>query len=140
MDFNIFLEVHPVYEPSYHSPPIISYGYGDSANWTSRSISESFQVSDVTTLHFYGTEDSVWIKFLNKDPGRDTVVDKGWDKALEIKNITVEGFTNDALQYNGSFMGSPTNYLTFNDVWRYEFTLPIFTWIHKKCNFGWIFV
>ena len=31
------------------------------------------------------------------------------------------------------------SYLGWNGVWRLEFTAPIFTWIHKNENLGWIY-
>lgn len=31
------------------------------------------------------------------------------------------------------------NYLSWNGVWILDFTLPIYTWIHKTLNFGWIY-
>jgi len=131
-NFNISLEIHPIYEPSYHQLPIISYGCGD------RSIASNIAIGNITNIDFAGTENDIWVAFLNKN-SRDTVVEKGWDKAIEIKNIRVQGFDNEPLQYHGVFMNTHTNYLAFNDTWKYEFTLPIFTWIHKKCEFGWIF-
>jgi len=131
-DFNITLSVHPIFQPGYHEPPMIQYGSG------SRVISKCM-VEDIINLEFSGTENYIWIEFLNKDPRKDTVIDKGWDKALEIKKINVQGFTNTPLQYLGVYQERYTNYLSFNGRWQYEFELPIFTWIHKTCNFGWIF-
>ena len=32
-----------------------------------------------------------------------------------------------------------TNHLGWNGVWRLEFTAPIFTWIHRVENLGWIY-
>jgi hypothetical protein len=31
------------------------------------------------------------------------------------------------------------NYLSWNGVWTLDFTLPIYTWIHKIENLGWIY-
>jgi hypothetical protein len=31
------------------------------------------------------------------------------------------------------------NYLGWNGIWSLEFTLPIYTWIHKVENLGWIY-
>jgi hypothetical protein len=30
-------------------------------------------------------------------------------------------------------------YLSWNGVWQLEFTLPIYTWIHKTLDLGWIY-
>jgi len=32
-----------------------------------------------------------------------------------------------------------TDYLGWNGVWRLDFSVPIFTWIHKIENLGWIY-
>lgn len=34
---------------------------------------------------------------------------------------------------------SPHTYLGWNGVWTLDFTLPIYTWIHKIENLGWIY-
>jgi hypothetical protein len=31
------------------------------------------------------------------------------------------------------------NYLSWNGVWNLDFTLPIYTWIHKVEDLGWIY-
>ena len=31
------------------------------------------------------------------------------------------------------------NYLSWNGVWQLDFTLPIYTWIHKTLDLGWIY-
>lgn len=33
----------------------------------------------------------------------------------------------------------PCSYLGWNGVWTLEFTAPVFTWIHKTENLGWIY-
>jgi hypothetical protein len=34
---------------------------------------------------------------------------------------------------------SHQNYLSWNGIWSLEFTLPIYTWIHKTLDLGWIY-
>lgn len=31
------------------------------------------------------------------------------------------------------------NYLSWNGVWQLDFTVPIYTWIHKTLDLGWIY-
>ncbi len=31
------------------------------------------------------------------------------------------------------------NYLSWNGVWHLDFTVPIYTWIHKTLDLGWIY-
>jgi hypothetical protein len=30
-------------------------------------------------------------------------------------------------------------YLGWNGVWKLEFSVPVFTWIHQKLNLGWLY-
>jgi hypothetical protein len=34
---------------------------------------------------------------------------------------------------------SNTDYLGWNGEWSLDFTVPVFTWIHKTENLGWIY-
>lgn len=34
---------------------------------------------------------------------------------------------------------SPCTYLGWNGIWTLEFTVPVFTWIHKLEDLGWIY-
>lgn len=31
------------------------------------------------------------------------------------------------------------NYMGWNGTWRLEFTVPVFTWIHRTLDFGWMY-
>jgi len=31
------------------------------------------------------------------------------------------------------------NYMGWNGTWRLDFTVPVFTWMHKTMNLGWIY-
>jgi hypothetical protein len=34
---------------------------------------------------------------------------------------------------------SQQNYMGWNGCWRLEFSVPVFTWMHKTLNLGWIY-
>lgn len=72
--------------------------------------------------------------------------------ALIVDRIEFNGLANPKFVYQGIYY--PTypkhlinensivphqTYLSWNGVWRLEFTLPIYTWIHKTLDLGWIY-
>jgi len=72
--------------------------------------------------------------------------------ALIIEEIKFNGISNPKFVYQGIYypdypkhlIGNDTvlphkNYLSWNGVWQLEFTLPIYTWIHKTLDLGWIY-
>lgn len=94
---------------------------------------------------------SLIVKFLNKTD-RDTILDKNLDKAVIINNISFfkisdikfiwagvytpiypEHLTDQPAQINGA------TYMGFNGCWQLDFTVPVFTWIHKIQGLGWIY-
>jgi hypothetical protein len=66
------------------------------------------------------------------------------DKAIYIKNVTIEGyalsdFLHQATYYPAGRDSIKSNYLGWNGVWKLNFDTPIFSWIHKTQNMGWIY-
>jgi hypothetical protein len=72
--------------------------------------------------------------------------------ALIVEQIRFNEITSPRFVYQGTYyptypkhlLGSADvlyhqNYLSWNGVWRLEFTLPIYTWIHKTLDLGWIY-
>jgi hypothetical protein len=72
--------------------------------------------------------------------------------ALIIEEIKFNGISNPKFVYQGIYypdypkhlIGNDRvlphkNYLSWNGVWQLEFTLPIYTWIHKTLDLGWIY-
>lgn len=72
--------------------------------------------------------------------------------ALIIDQIQFNGMTDPKFVYQGIYY--PTypkhlsnkdsivphqTYLSWNGTWRLAFTLPIYTWIHKTLDLGWIY-
>ena len=72
--------------------------------------------------------------------------------ALIIEEIKFNNISNPKFVYQGVYypdypkhlIGNDVvlphkNYLSWNGIWQLEFTLPIYTWIHKTLDFGWIY-
>jgi hypothetical protein len=79
------------------------------------------------------------------------------DQALEIVSVSFEGFTLDRFRWNSRYYPvypepwaseqteplpeyqSSATYLGWNGRWILYFDVPVFTWIHKLENLGWIY-
>ncbi len=85
----------------------------------------------------------------------DTEVHTGRDTAVIIEQIKFDGIYSPKFAWAGLYSPkypshyqvdqqlsttlSHHTYLGWNGVWRLDFTLPIYTWIHKIENLGWIY-
>ena len=96
------------------------------------------------------------VRFLNKKD-QDTVVEKGLDKAVIIESVSFVGIESQRFVWSGIYtpqypepwysqQSSPPpaelpshTYLSWNGVWKLNFTSPIFTWIHQIEGMGWIY-
>lgn len=77
----------------------------------------------------------------DKDPSTALIVEQ-----IQFNEITDPKFIWDGVyrpNYPTHLTGDPElkyhNYLGWNGVWSLEFTLPIYTWIHKTLDLGWIY-
>ena len=66
------------------------------------------------------------------------------DKAIYIHPIEIEGYKLDDFMYQATYYpigrdSLKSNYLGWDGVWTLPFTTPIFTWIHKTQQLGWIY-
>ena len=104
------------------------------------------------------TEDT-WVKFFHQGQGNVKLLIEHYDKAeldpttaLIIEEIKFNGISNPKFLYQANYyptypkhlIGSDAvlpheNYLSWNGGWTLDFTLPIYTWIHKTENLGWIY-
>lgn len=92
------------------------------------------------------------VEFHNKQDF-DTKVNTGQDKAVVIKSIEFFGITSPRFVWEGWYRPDyPSHmqgeaeilryhdYLGWNGIWCLDFSVPVFTWIHKTENLGWIVV
>ena len=100
-----------------------------------------------------------WVKLFYQGHGtaRVSIEQYGKDEldpstALIIDEVKLNGISNPKFVYQGIYypdypkhlLGSDKvlhhqNYLSWNGVWHLDFTVPIYTWIHKTLDFGWIY-
>jgi hypothetical protein len=97
------------------------------------------------------------IDFLNKK-NTDTVGQN--DKALKIDKIILNGILSDKFIWEGIYQPTypepwasqqkilgkkldkfikPSTYMGWNGQWKLIYSVPLFSWIHKIENLGWIY-
>jgi hypothetical protein len=109
---------------------------------------------------FYSrTPCTLQVEFLNKLPN-DTVPGSNLDKAVVIESVSFFGITDPKFAWAGVYEPiypepwateqqdqgvvlkqrlCPHTYLSWNGKWTLTFTVPVFTWIHRVQNLGWIY-
>lgn len=135
-------------KPVWHTePPTILIG----VNGNSSVIS----VSEDTWFNYnYKTSDSngkLHIEFFGKSDS-DTIVETNQDKAIIIEQIKLNGIHRPSFVWQGEYRPNypihlknepevlrAHTYLGWNGIWTLDFTIPVFTWIHKIENLGWIY-
>jgi len=145
VDTNFEITVKPRW---WNTVPVIAYGVNNVTMGTVR-------VEESTTLTFsqnlISGDHRVWILFYNKNYN-ECKLDQGLDMAVEIESVTFEGMTFDRFKWAGLFYPKypadypnqepvikSATYLGWNGRWELPFTTPIFTWIHKIENLGWLY-
>ena len=77
------------------------------------------------------------------------------DTAIIIDQIKLNGISNPKFAWQGTYYPAypehysqgkeleselrPFTHMGWNGVWTLEFSLPIYTWIHKTLDLGWIY-
>lgn len=117
----------------------------------------SGELSETQTIRFSGVLDegkhSLWLDYTGKTNADTT---KSADQAVTIRRIEIEGLSADRFIWRGVYRPrypepwaskqenlaeTMTNmtYLGFNGVWRLDFDMPVFTWIHEVEHLGWLY-
>jgi len=141
--------------PIWHAdPPRICIGIDD-------NLSE-IVLTESTTIKFEFTavkECQLVVELLNKTDS-DCIPDQGLDKAVVIESIDFFGISDPRFAWAGIYepvypepwaqeqhdLGvvlkrqlCPHTYLGWNGKWTLTFSVPVFTWIHRIQNLGWLF-
>lgn len=141
--------------PIWHTDaPEIRIGIND--NLTPVTLTET----TVFEFEFLADKDSeLTIEFLNKIDS-DTVPTLNLDKAVVVETVSFFNISDPKFVWAGIYdpkYPEPWateqknqgiilsaklkyhNYLGWNGVWRLQFTVPVFTWIHQIQDLGWIY-
>jgi len=83
---------------------------------------------------------------------QDCIPEKNLDTAILIKDIRLNGISNEKFIWNGIYRPVYPDYyepktaelynityLGFNGVWSLELTVPLYAWMHKTLGFGWTY-
>jgi hypothetical protein len=105
-------------------------------------------------------DSDTWIKLSHQGNGTTRLSIEHYDKAeldpntaLIIEQIKFNGISSPRFVYRGIYTPNypkhlldsnagltlQQNYLSWNGIWHLDFTLPIYTWIHKVEDLGWIY-
>ena len=145
------LTIRPVWHAD---PPRIRVGIDN--NLTEIVLTES------TTINFEFVavkECQLIVELLNKNDA-DCIPDQDLDKAVVIESVDFFGITDPRFAWAGIYepvypepwaqeqhdhgvalkrqLYSHT-YLSWNGKWTLTFSVPVFTWIHRIQNLGWIY-
>ena len=135
--------------PHWHNTiPEISYGIDDHIINTI-SLSNRMRLS--LNLDLDSAQHRLWITYNNKNYN-DCKLDQNLDMAVEVESVTIEDMTLDRFRWAGYFYPDypedypdkksvieSATYLGWNGRWELPFTTPIFTWIHRLENLGWLY-
>lgn len=100
-------------------------------------------------------QETIAVEFLNKR-NEDTVLAQNLDKAVIIEAVEFFGIQDPRFVWAGTYTPDypepwasqqtslepvlkNQNYLGWNGKWTLTFDIPVFTWIHKTQNLGWIY-
>jgi hypothetical protein len=108
---------------------------------TCRQETKELIISEPTWINFEfstsQTDCDLSIEHRNKHPYDSTT-------AVIVKSVLLNNINSIQNTYQGLYY--PINrpavrdtYLSWNGIWILSFTVPVFTWIHKVENLGWIY-
>jgi hypothetical protein len=155
MTTNYPVQVEVRLRPIWHdNPPEINVGINNDIDRVILSNAQTFYYTANCA-----TTSTVTVELLNKT-NADTVPGTELDKAVIVESISFFGITDPRFvwlgvyepcypepwatnqQKNGVVLKQHLtnhNYLGWNGKWTLTFDLPVFTWIHRVQNLGWIY-
>ena len=149
MTYPVKLDIH--LGSIWHSdPPVIVIGVDNNFEQTTLSTDQVFH------YEFDANGSSILTVELKNKTDADTIPDQGLDKAVIIKSISFFDITDPRFVWAGEYRPcypepwasqqsdlnsvlKNHNYLGWNGKWSLTFDVPVFTWIHKIQNLGWIY-
>jgi hypothetical protein len=147
IDYSVVIDIH-LRSIWHDNPPEINIGINDDIN---RII-----LTDNRVFHydFTASETSVLtVELLNKT---DTDTVDGLDKAVVIESVDFFGISDPKFSWAGIYkpdypepwasqqtdlkpLLKSHTYLGWNGKWTLTFDVPVFTWVHRVQNLGWIY-
>jgi hypothetical protein len=133
------------------NPPEINIGINDDI--------QRIILTDDQIFHYEFTADNTSIlsvELLNKTD-TDTITDSELDKAVIIESVSFFGINDPRFVWSGEYrpdypepwrneqlikpepLLKNYTYLGWNGKWTLTFSVPVFTWIHRVQNLGWLY-
>jgi len=150
---NASITISPVF---YKDAPIIRVCVNDTEIFNGNLIkNKTFEFNNTVTNGLH----NISVQFFNKTDS-DYDAENNLDKAVIIEQVRFYDIISDYALLNSEYepnysesyintlkeTNSPINkkvlgcnYLGWNGIWKTSFSTPIFTWIHKTENLGWIY-
>lgn len=141
--YNTLIEIELEPEGQY---PLISYGIDQ--------IDSQLILKEITILQFDLDLSCGSHKFVLNFSNKTNIAP---ELAVKINKVTIEGICVDRFKWAGKYYPNypepwaseqkqelpvcidSATYLGWNGIWELDFTVPIFTWIHKIEHMGWIY-
>jgi len=149
------LDLQVILRPIWHRDP-------PQVRATCMDQQQEVELDRTTTMVYRGSgtgSQCLAIEFLNKTDS-DTDSEKQLDKAVVIDSISFFGIEDKKFIWMGEYrprypepwaqqqrqLGQPpdlvlsnTDRLSWNGIWTLQFDMPVFTWIHRVQDLGWIY-
>ena len=132
----------------WNTVPKISYGIDQH---TINTVDVEIPLTLSLHLPLPAGQHKFWLTYNNKNYD-DCQLEKDLDMAIEIDSVSFEGMTLDRFRWAGKYFPAypdhypdqqpvieSATYLGWNGRWELPFTTPIFTWIHRLENLGWLY-
>ena len=134
-----------------NDPPIINIGIDNDIQQIILQDNQQFHYEFMAN-----NQATLTVELLNKTDA-DTVPDSGLDKAVIIESVSFFDITDDRFVWAGEYrpdypepwyseqavrpepLLKSHTYLSWNGKWTLTFDVPVFTWIHRVQNLGWIY-
>ena len=150
-DISLAVTLKPI---CHQEPPLIELSCGRNVQLISLDRPQTFNFDYRDSGPQY-----LSIKFLNKKKS-DTISSLGLDKAVVIEQISFFDIVDPKFVWSGKYTPvypepwasqqhkaghvldpvlTNIKVLGWNGEWKLEFDSPVFTWIHKLQNLGWIY-
>lgn len=137
--------------PIWHDdPPEIILGLNNDIQYAGKLFSPTtFKIEQLLPTDTH----SLWLEFVNK---KDSDTQGDLDKAVIVERIIFNDITDPRFVWAGVYRPSypepwaseqeylepllkSHTYLGWNGKWTLTFDIPVFTWMHKTLDLGWIY-
>jgi len=96
-------------------------------------------LSEPTWFDFSYTQDAGPSQLTVEHRNRQDYVTAVIVKTVKLNDIENSQNIYQGMYYPNNMDAKSTNYVDWNGTWVLDFTVPVYTWLHKTQNLGWIY-